>query len=74
MSAAGEQKVQSDLEGRSCIGMYAALYHTKLVTFLEWLTYVGRMMTDDMKLVPDYAQRHSEEAFAALVARHVRGF
>ena len=28
-------------------------------------------MTDDTALLRDYAQRHSEEAFAALVARHV---
>lgn len=29
------------------------------------------MMPDDMQLVRDYAQRHSEEAFAALVSRHI---
>jgi len=29
------------------------------------------MMTDDMDLVREYARRHSEEAFAALVSRHI---
>ncbi len=29
------------------------------------------MMTEDMELVREYATRHSEEAFAALVSRHV---
>ena len=29
------------------------------------------MMTDDMALVREYARRHSEEAFAMLVSRHV---
>ena len=29
------------------------------------------MMPDDMQLVRDYAQRNSEEAFAALVSRHI---
>ena len=29
------------------------------------------MMTDDMTLLREYAQRNSEEAFAALVSRHV---
>jgi uncharacterized protein (TIGR03435 family) len=29
------------------------------------------MMTEDMELVQEYAKRHSEEAFAALVSRHV---
>src|SRR5277367_6382622 len=28
-------------------------------------------MTDDMALLEEYAERNSEEAFAALVARHV---
>ena len=30
-----------------------------------------RMTTDDMELVREYAARNSEEAFAALVSRHV---
>jgi DNA-directed RNA polymerase specialized sigma24 family protein len=29
------------------------------------------MMTDDMALLREYARRNSEEAFAALVSRHV---
>ena len=32
---------------------------------------MGKMMTDDMALLREYAQRNSEEAFAALVSRHV---
>ena len=32
----------------------------------------GWMMSDDMALVRDYARNHSEEAFAALVSRHIR--
>ncbi|HEX4349464.1 MAG TPA: sigma factor [Verrucomicrobiae bacterium] len=28
-------------------------------------------MTDDMELLREYAQRNSEEAFAALVSRHI---
>ena len=30
-----------------------------------------KVMTDDMTLLREYARRHSEEAFAALVSRHV---
>jgi hypothetical protein len=30
------------------------------------------MMTDDMALLREYARHNSEEAFAALVSRHVR--
>ncbi len=33
--------------------------------------YMGKMMTDDMALLREYAQSHSEEAFASLVSRHV---
>src|ERR1035438_1438716 len=29
------------------------------------------MMTEDMDLVREYARRHSEEAFATLVTRHI---
>ena len=32
---------------------------------------MGKMMTDDMALLREYAQCNSEEAFAALVSRHV---
>jgi RNA polymerase sigma factor (sigma-70 family) len=32
---------------------------------------MGKMMTDDMPLLREYAQRNSEEAFATLVSRHV---
>src|SRR5580658_4416552 len=32
---------------------------------------MGKMMTDDMTLLREYAQSNSEEAFAALVSRHV---
>ena len=32
---------------------------------------MGKMMTDDMALLRKYAQRNSEEAFAALVSRYV---
>src|ERR1035438_2668593 len=32
---------------------------------------MGKMMTDDITLLREYAQNHSEEAFAALVSRHV---
>jgi RNA polymerase sigma factor (sigma-70 family) len=32
---------------------------------------MGKMMTDDMELLREYARRNSEEAFAALVSRHV---
>jgi RNA polymerase sigma factor (sigma-70 family) len=32
---------------------------------------MGKMMTDDMALLREYAQNHSEEAFASLVSRHV---
>jgi RNA polymerase sigma factor (sigma-70 family) len=32
---------------------------------------MGKMMTDDMALLREYARRNSEEAFAALVSRHV---
>ena len=32
---------------------------------------MGKMMTDDLGLLREYAQRNSEEAFAALVSRHV---
>lgn len=32
---------------------------------------MGKMMTDDMALLREYAQNHSEEAFAPLVSRHV---
>ena len=32
---------------------------------------MGKMMTDDITLLREYAQNHSEEAFAALVSRHL---
>jgi RNA polymerase sigma factor (sigma-70 family) len=32
---------------------------------------MGEMMTDDMELVREYARRHSEDAFAKLVSRHI---
>jgi RNA polymerase sigma factor (sigma-70 family) len=32
---------------------------------------MGKMMTDDMRLLREYTQCNSEEAFAALVSRHV---
>ncbi len=32
---------------------------------------MGKMMTDDIALLREYAQSHSEEAFAALVSRYV---
>src|ERR1051326_6732736 len=32
---------------------------------------LGKMKTDDMELVRQYAQNSSEEAFAALVSRHI---
>ena len=32
---------------------------------------MGEMMTDDMALLREYARHNSEEAFAALVSRHV---
>ena len=32
---------------------------------------MGKMMTDDMALLREYAQNHSEEAFASLVSRHI---
>src|SRR5581483_1584398 len=32
---------------------------------------MDKMMTDDMALLREYAQRHSEAAFAALVSRHI---
>ena len=32
---------------------------------------MGKIMTDDMALLQEYSRRHSEEAFAELVARHV---
>jgi uncharacterized protein (TIGR03435 family) len=40
------------------------------VTFSRRQTYIGMMM-EDMELVQEYARRRSEEAFAALVSRHV---
>jgi RNA polymerase sigma factor (sigma-70 family) len=32
---------------------------------------MGKMMTDDMALLQEYAQSHSEDAFAALVSRYI---
>ena len=32
---------------------------------------MGKMPTDDMDLLREYARRNSEEAFATLVARHI---
>src|SRR5882724_8321224 len=32
---------------------------------------MGKMMTDDMALLREYAERNSEEAFATLVSRYV---
>ena len=33
--------------------------------------YISDMMSDDMALVREYAQRNSEQAFASLVSQHV---
>jgi uncharacterized protein (TIGR03435 family) len=43
----------------------------KFVTFSHRQTYIGKMMTEDMELVREYARRHSEDAFATLVSRYV---
>src|ERR1700735_2135241 len=32
---------------------------------------MSKMMTDDVALLREYTQSHSEEAFAALVSRHI---
>jgi RNA polymerase sigma factor (sigma-70 family) len=39
--------------------------------FSPWRPYINGMVTDDMALVREYAQTSSEQAFAALVSRHV---
>jgi RNA polymerase sigma factor (sigma-70 family) len=41
------------------------------VRFSRQCKYTSKVMTDDMTLLREYAGRNSEEAFAALVARHV---
>jgi serine-type D-Ala-D-Ala carboxypeptidase/endopeptidase len=41
------------------------------VTFFDRRPYIGKMMTEDMELVREYVARQSEEAFAALVSRHI---
>ena len=43
----------------------------KPVTFSLWRKCIGKMMTDDMALVGEYARNSSEEAFATLVSRHI---
>jgi len=43
----------------------------KHVTFSLRRPYTSEMISDDMALVREYAQRDSEEAFATLVSRHV---
>lgn len=43
----------------------------KLNPFSQRRPYIGKMTTDDMDLVREYARNHSEEAFALLVSRHV---
>jgi uncharacterized protein (TIGR03435 family) len=47
------------------------LIETFLSPFPRVRPYMGKMMTDDMALLREYAQGNSEEAFAALVSRHV---
>src|SRR5215467_3822046 len=39
--------------------------------FSPWRPYTNDMVTDDMALVQEYAQTNSEQAFGALVSRHV---
>src|SRR5262245_41110883 len=41
------------------------------VTFPVRRPYMGKMMTDDMELVRQYAQNSSEQAFDTLVSRHI---
>src|ERR1700677_4917919 len=41
------------------------------VTFSRPRPYTRTMITDDMALLREYAARHSEEAFATLVSRHI---
>jgi len=48
-----------------------SLSRKKSVTFSLRCPYISDMVNDDMALVREYARRDSEEAFAALVSRHV---
>ena len=41
------------------------------VTFWQRCKYTNESMNDDLALLRDYARNHSEDAFAALVSRHV---
>ena len=41
------------------------------VTFPRRCKYTNERMNDDLALLRDYARNHSEDAFAALVSRHV---
>ena len=43
----------------------------KFVTFSHRRPYIGKMTSDDMGLVREYARHGSEEAFATLASRHV---
>jgi RNA polymerase sigma factor (sigma-70 family) len=41
------------------------------VTFPRWCKYINEMPNDDLTLLREYARKNSEDAFTALVSRHV---
>jgi RNA polymerase sigma factor (sigma-70 family) len=51
---------------------YSSSYAIKIpVRFWVWCPYINDMMSEDMRLVREYAETGSEQAFATVVSRHI---
>jgi hypothetical protein len=58
-------------EWLSLIGFQSQKLLKIICPFLKLRKCTGKMITDDMALLREYARRKSEKAFAALLSRHV---
>ena len=67
----GCSRIGIQISGRRCISREKSRAKNKLLPFRRGVNDMDEMPNDDLNLLREYARRDSEEAFAALVARHV---